>query len=756
MTELKIRSFKDFSVRTKLAGLLLLFTTVALANFFSVNYYKNISKIDTAVVDVAGRQRMLSQKIALLTGMIMRGKEEAREELQETLNLYHNSLITLREGGPAPGIAGNTLLPPSPEAILPSLMAAENQWLQYKAQAETFLQKPLYIISQEAIQKEQDMGVKPASAVYMVNPALAAAMDQLEKQAPALLLKSDMLVKDYVGLSEEKQQGLNILLWVLLSINALFIALSLWVVQKYVIIPVRMICRTAQSLARGDLSENKVNSSNDEIGEAITSLNVLSQNLQKAAGFAKSIGRGHHEVNYTAVSRQDVLGLALLDMRDKLQQVNVEENRRKWAAEGMAAFAEILREQQQDINSMADKIISSIVKYLGANQGAHFMTEEHNEGPYLKLLATYAWGKKKYLQKQLNPGEGLLGQAWLEKDIIYITDVPEGYVEITSGLGRANPGCILIVPLKVDDEVFGMVEIASFRTYETHELNFVQKVAESIAATLSTAKTNNKTMILLEQAQQQEEELRAQEEELRQNMEELTATQEELQRSQAEREKELDNLRQDYNRKLEEAEKSRQIMEKNKLLLFHALTVENAVLDVAGRNRMLSQKIAYLCELLSKGVNISANLPMLEKALTLHETSLKVLKEGGEAPGLKQKYIFPPAEQDLLPVISRVYELWKQFSFHARNLLNHCALPEGSAKIHSSGNFPEGKESLLFIEENSEKMLQLNNELVVKMTEANRAKANFEGIKQTPTPGNISINGTIPALQTWQPDKVKN
>ena len=150
----------------------------------------------------------------------------------------------------------------------------------------------------------------------------------------------------------------------------------------------------------------------------------------------------------------------------------------------------------------------------------------------MSIKACYAWDRKKYIDQKIHIGEGLAGQAWQEREMIYITDVPQNYVRITSGLGEANPSSILIVPLKINDQIFGVVELASFSLFKDFEIAFVQNIAESIASTISSVKVNAHTQFLLEESQQMTEQMRAQEEEMRQNMEELHATQEEMQRGQ--------------------------------------------------------------------------------------------------------------------------------------------------------------------------------------------------------------------------------
>jgi PAS domain S-box-containing protein len=298
--------------------------------------------------------------------------------------------------------------------------------------------------------------------------------------------------------------------------------------------PLNYIKKIIEKLGRGELAQDSTRVFNkDEIGEMALAVEQLVKGLKETSLFAENIGSGNLKASFTPLSENDVLGNALLEMRSNLQKVAEEDSKRNWATEGQAKFGELLRTNNNNIAKLSDDIIQSLVKYLNANQGGLFIVQsDDTEDPYLTLTGCYAWDKKKYIDQQVHYGEGLTGQAWQEKDTIFITDVPEDYITITSGLGEANPTSILIVPLKVNDEVYGVVEMASFYQFEPHQIEFVEKIGESIASTISTARINERTSRLLEDSQMLTEQMRAQEEEMRQNMEELQATQEEMQRSQ--------------------------------------------------------------------------------------------------------------------------------------------------------------------------------------------------------------------------------
>ncbi|MEM7548099.1 MAG: GAF domain-containing protein [Bacteroidota bacterium] len=365
-------------------------------------------------------------------------------------------------------------------------------------------------------------------------PQTNALMDQIA-ELTATKEQEDTASDNLIQESSSRLSSITITLVAVITVISILIALYM---SRSITNPINYIKEIILKLSSGELPEEKDRKfGNDEIGEMAVAVDKLVNGLKSTSYFAEDIGKGNYEASFEPLSENDVLGNALLDMRDNLKKVAEEDKMRSWATEGLARFGDILRRHQDNLEKLSDEIISNLVKYMKANQGGLFiLNEDDKEDAHLNLTACYAWDKKKYLDQKIYEGEGLTGQAWLEKDTVYITEVPDEYVNITSGLGGANPKSILIVPLKVNDEVYGVIEVASFQIYEKFEIEFVEKIAESIASTISSVKINERTQKLLEESTELTEQMRSQEEEMRQNMEELQATQEEMQRNQRETE----------------------------------------------------------------------------------------------------------------------------------------------------------------------------------------------------------------------------
>ena len=299
--------------------------------------------------------------------------------------------------------------------------------------------------------------------------------------------------------------------------------------------PVRNIQEIIELVSKGELTQNIQSRSNDEIGKMTEAVNKLVKGLRETSRFAQDIGNGNYSSSFTLLGENDELGNALLSMRENLKKVADADRHRNWANEGYAKFGEILRSTTDSFEVLGLNLIAEMVSYLNANQGGIFIVNDANpDDKHLELIGCYAWEKRKYLKKKIMWGEGLAGQVWREGDTVFITDVPDDYIKITSGLGKANPKSILIVPLKFNQEIHGVLELASFQVFKEYEIEFVERLSESIASTISSILVNKKTRTLLEESQMQSEELRMKDEEMRQNMEEMQATQEQIQRKEQE------------------------------------------------------------------------------------------------------------------------------------------------------------------------------------------------------------------------------
>lgn len=153
---------------------------------------------------------------------------------------------------------------------------------------------------------------------------------------------------------------------------------------------------------------------------------------------------------------------------------------------------------------------------------------------FLEMLSAFAYDRKKFLTKRIPLGDGLVGVCALEKNTLYITDVPPDYMAIESGLGDSRPKCLLMVPLKSEDTILGVIELASFNLLKPHEIQFVEKLGDSIASTLSSLRNNARTAELLQESQKKSDELAVREQELHKAMAEMTTARDESQRREAE------------------------------------------------------------------------------------------------------------------------------------------------------------------------------------------------------------------------------
>ena len=318
---------------------------------------------------------------------------------------------------------------------------------------------------------------------------------------------------------------------ILFTLTILFILLISFLISNSIVNPLLEANQILSNLSQGIFSKVDENDRADEVGLILESLDELIAHLVSTSKFAKNISTGNFEYKFIPSGSKDVLGNSLLQLRESLLQAKKDEDARQQedfvrsrTAEGLAKFSDILRLNQNNIKNLGREVMSALVKFLNSNQGVIFLLNEDEEETYLELLSAYAWNREKFYDKKLKIGEALIGAVADEKFTVYMEDVPEDYIEIKSGTGSANPTSILIVPLKIDNEVLGVVELASFNTFDKYEIELVEKIAESIASTLNSVRISAQTAELLEKFKIQASEMKEQEYAMKSTIEDLHKT----------------------------------------------------------------------------------------------------------------------------------------------------------------------------------------------------------------------------------------
>lgn len=326
----------------------------------------------------------------------------------------------------------------------------------------------------------------------------------------------------------------------------LFIFITLFYyarIEKLIYKPVNLITSFINKIATGALPEEKLpvksNNELDDLGGG--NLNKIVSSLTNKTLFLDALNQGNLDAKLELLGKDDKLGKALLGVQVNIQKSaeeqknhDAENERRRYINEGLAKFSEITHARYENIENLTDVFIKELVKYLNSIQGGVFLTKETDETTELYLSSAFAYDRKKFLTKTVAPGEGLIGTCALEKKLIMVTEVPADYISITSGLGDAPPDTILLVPMLRDNQLTGVIEIATLNKFQEHQTDFVKQVANNLANTLESARINQRTSKLLTESQLHAQTMSEQEEEMRQNMEELKATQEESTRREEE------------------------------------------------------------------------------------------------------------------------------------------------------------------------------------------------------------------------------
>ncbi|MEO1654137.1 MAG: GAF domain-containing protein, partial [Bacteroidota bacterium] len=345
---------------------------------------------------------------------------------------------------------------------------------------------------------------------------------------------------------ENSQRTQSFIISFIITLVLLSIFIS-WYLLRNLLNTTSQVSQQIQSFQEGDLPE-KLGEAPREIQPLVNQTNQLSDTLIDLKELASQVSAGKFDTRIKVFSEEGKLGKALLSMRESLQNIAIQNRERNWLNEGYAKFSEILRNSANNGEQFYQVVVSNMVRYLDVQQGGIFAlnNEVNGQDPFMELKASYAVNRKKYLVRHIKQDVGLIGQVWREKDQVYITDIPEDYADIPTGMSMSRPRSILVSPLITNGQVLGILELISLKELPPYHLDFVQRVSESIATTIARIKVDSETKVLLEESKFMADRMKAQEEEMLQSMEELVATQEKMELNAGEMRTQLQALNENF------------------------------------------------------------------------------------------------------------------------------------------------------------------------------------------------------------------
>ncbi len=507
---------KNLSIYAKISIPLALIGISIILLTLSLNHYLSYKETNELLINVSGKNRMLTQRIVYYSNEISRGKTEYKINLSITISKYQENLNLLKNGGKF-----------KLENKIYNLRKANNNQLKKIHEIEL-----IWI-------KLKNNAVSIADYINYDYTSNHKSLDIIEQNSEILLTLNNELVNLFLIDSYNKKASIKTTIYLTLGIIFILIIIII-LINNNNIKRLSSFKEKVNSISKGKIPEEINTTLLDEIGKLSNIFNKVIINLRTSIKFSKQISEGKYDTKYIA-KEGDAISNYLIKMQSRLIKTDEkvlirdkDDEIKNWIANGNVLFGDILRDSNIDFKEYTYKLLYALIEYLNCIQGGFYFYEKDEDGEYLNLVSSFAYDRKKHSDKKIYKNEDLIWAIFQEKEISYLTNIPNDYLNITSGLGDESPSNLIIIPLISEKEAYGIIEIAGFNKLEDYQIDFVKKLASNIGSMLEHIKYVKQTEILLEKAQSQAEELKEKEESMRSNIDELQELQEETSKKEIE------------------------------------------------------------------------------------------------------------------------------------------------------------------------------------------------------------------------------